>query len=43
MQNEEVDLQINVHGTGLIPALWNDGLNKKNNTKQRTTIENVKF
>ena len=32
MQNEEVDLQINVHGTGLIPALWNDGLNKKNNT-----------
>ena len=30
MQREEVDLDIHVHGDGLVSALWNDGLKTKN-------------
>ena len=30
MQREEVDLDIHVHGDGLVSALWDDGLKTKN-------------
>jgi len=29
MQREEVDLDIHVHGDGLVKALWDDGLKTK--------------
>jgi hypothetical protein len=30
MQREEVDIDIHVHGNGLVKALWDDGLKDKN-------------
>ena len=30
MQREEVDIDIHVHGDGLVKALWEDGLKDKN-------------